>query len=129
VACSPGPKMVTDCAIKIVEGGCSGVEYKLDIHPPEAEDQLFEKNDARVLLGAKCNLPLNGTELDYTDELMQSGLVLKPTSKDPAAAAALLAPEQNKDRRRPRPEFIKVSRQIAWRRHRQLYYRVYRRPA
>ena len=61
--------------IEVVEGGCSGFEYKMDIHPPEAEDRLFEKNGARVLLGMKSILHLNGTELDYKDELMQSGFV------------------------------------------------------
>ena len=61
--------------IKVVEGGCSGFEYKMDIQPPEAEDRLFEKNGARVLLGAKSILHLNGAELDYKDELMQSGFV------------------------------------------------------
>jgi iron-sulfur cluster assembly protein len=61
--------------IKVVEGGCSGFEYKMDIHPPEAEDRLFEKNGARVLLGVKSILQLNGSELDYKDELMQSGFV------------------------------------------------------
>jgi len=61
--------------IKVVEGGCSGFEYKMDIHPPEAEDRLFEKNSARVWLGVKSILHLNGTELDYKDELMQSGFV------------------------------------------------------
>ena len=42
--------------IKVVEGGCSGFEYKMAIHPPEAEDQLFEKNGARVLLGVNSIL-------------------------------------------------------------------------
>ena len=61
--------------IEVVEGGCSGFEYKMDIHLPEAEDQLFEKNGARVLLGVKSILHLNGAELDYQDGLMQSAFV------------------------------------------------------
>lgn len=61
--------------IKVVEGGCSGFEYKMDIHLPEAEDRVFEKDGARVLLGAETLLHLNGTELDYKDELMQSEFV------------------------------------------------------
>jgi iron-sulfur cluster assembly protein len=47
----------------------------MDIDFAEAEDHVFEKNGARVLLGAKSILHLNGTELDYKDELMQSGFV------------------------------------------------------
>ncbi len=64
--------------VKVVEGGCSGFEYRMGI---AAEDQVFEKNDARVLLDPQSLndarvlldpqsfLHLNGTELDYKDEL------------------------------------------------------------
>jgi iron-sulfur cluster assembly protein len=61
--------------VKVVEGGCSGFEYKMDIDSPRADDQVFEKNAARVLLDPKTILHLNGTEMDYKDELMQSGFV------------------------------------------------------
>ena len=46
------------CAFRVVEGGCSGFEYKMDIDSPESEDQVFEKHGARVLLGAKSLLHL-----------------------------------------------------------------------
>jgi iron-sulfur cluster assembly protein len=59
--------------VEVVEGGCSGFEYKMVIDSPGTEDQAFEKNGARVLLDPKSILHLNGTELDYKSELMQSG--------------------------------------------------------
>ena len=61
--------------VRVVEGGCSGFEYKMEIGFPDADDEVFEKNGARVLLGAKSILHLNGTEIDYKDELMQSAFV------------------------------------------------------
>ena len=61
--------------VKVVEGGCSGFEYKMDIHSPDAQDEIFEKNGARVLLDPQSVLHLNGTELDYKNELMQTGFV------------------------------------------------------
>jgi len=61
--------------VRIVEGGCSGYEYKMEIGLPVPEDEVLEKNGARVLLDAKSILHLNGTEFDYKDELMQSGFV------------------------------------------------------
>jgi len=61
--------------IKIVEGGCSGYEYKMTIDGPVAGDRVLEKAGARVLLDAISMLRLNGTELDYKDGLMQSGFV------------------------------------------------------
>jgi iron-sulfur cluster assembly protein len=68
--------------VKVVEGGCSGFEYKMEIDSPAADDQVFDKDGARVLLGAKSILHLNGTEMDYKDELMQSGFVFNnPNAK------------------------------------------------
>jgi iron-sulfur cluster assembly protein len=68
--------------VEVVEGGCSGLEYKMAIGFPEAGDEVFEKSGARVLLGAKSILHLSGTEMDYQDELMQSGFVFNnPNAK------------------------------------------------
>jgi len=61
--------------VKVVEGGCSGFEYKMAIDSAAADDRVFEKNGARVMLDSKSMLHLNGTELDYKNELMQSGFV------------------------------------------------------
>ena len=61
--------------VRVVEGGCSGFEYKMELGFPEAEDEVFEKDGARVFIDAKSILHLNGTELDYEDELMQSAFV------------------------------------------------------
>jgi iron-sulfur cluster assembly accessory protein len=61
--------------VKVVEGGCSGFEYKMDIDSPEADDQVIEKDGARIMLDSNSILHLNGTELDYKSELMQSGFV------------------------------------------------------
>jgi iron-sulfur cluster assembly accessory protein len=61
--------------VKIVAGGCSGFEYKMIIDGPAPEDEVFEKSGARILLDPESFTHLNGTELDYKDELMQSGFV------------------------------------------------------
>jgi len=52
--------------VKVVEGGCSGFEYKMDIDSPEAEDQVFEKNGARIMLDSKSILHLNGERSSIT---------------------------------------------------------------
>ena len=61
--------------LKVVAGGCSGFEYKMAIDAPAAEDRVFEKNGARILLDANSAVHLNGTELDYKGDLMQSGFI------------------------------------------------------
>jgi iron-sulfur cluster assembly protein len=68
--------------VKIVAGGCSGFEYKMVIDGPTADDEVFEKNGARILLDPESFTHLNGTELDYKSELMQSGFVFNnPNAK------------------------------------------------
>ena len=61
--------------LRVVAGGCSGFEYKMAIDAPAAQDRIIEKNGARILLDANSVVHLNGTELDYKDDLMQSGFI------------------------------------------------------
>lgn len=63
--------------LKVVGGGCSGLQYKVDFDLPKATDKIFEKDGAKVLVDMKSLLYLSGTELDYKEELMQSGFVFQ----------------------------------------------------
>ena len=63
--------------VKVVGGGCSGLQYKVDFDVPKGTDKVFEKDGAKVLVDMKSLLYLSGTELDYKDELMQSGFVFQ----------------------------------------------------
>ena len=63
--------------VKVVGGGCSGLQYKVDFDLPKGSDKIFEKDRAKVLVDMKSLLYLSGTELDYRDELMQSGFVFQ----------------------------------------------------
>lgn len=63
--------------VKVVGGGCSGLQYRLDFDAPKSGDRVFEKDGAKVLVDMKSLLYLNGTELDYKEELMASGFVFQ----------------------------------------------------
>jgi iron-sulfur cluster assembly protein len=63
--------------LKVVGGGCSGLQYKLDFDEQRAGDRVFEKQGAKVLVDMKSLLYLNGTELDFKEELMESGFVFQ----------------------------------------------------
>jgi len=63
--------------VKVMGGGCSGLQYKLDLDQQRAGDRVFEKDGAKVLVDMKSLLYLNGTELEYKEELMQSGFVFQ----------------------------------------------------
>lgn len=63
--------------LKVVGGGCSGLQYKMDMDTEKNGDRVFEKEGARVLVDMKSLLYLSGTELDYKEGLMESGFVFQ----------------------------------------------------
>jgi len=63
--------------VKVVGGGCSGLTYKMDLDTPRDGDRVFEREDAKVLVDRKSFLYLRGTELDYSESLMDSGFKLR----------------------------------------------------
>ena len=78
--------------VKVVGGGCSGLQYKMDFDVPKPTDKIFEKDGAKVLVDMKSLLYLTGTELDYKDELMQSGFVFQnPNVKKSCGCGASFA--------------------------------------
>jgi iron-sulfur cluster assembly accessory protein len=78
--------------VKVVGGGCSGLQYKVDFDMPKGTDKIFEKDGAKVLIDMKSLLYLTGTELDYKDELMQSGFVFQnPNVKKACGCGASFA--------------------------------------
>jgi iron-sulfur cluster assembly protein len=78
--------------VKVVGGGCSGLQYKVDFDVPKATDKIFERDGAKLLVDLKSLLYLTGTELDYKDELMQSGFVFQnPNVKKSCGCGASFA--------------------------------------
>ena len=63
--------------VKVVGGGCSGLTYKMDIDQQRDGDKIFEHDGAKLVVDRKSFLYLNGTVLDYKDELMASGFSLQ----------------------------------------------------
>lgn len=63
--------------LKVVGGGCSGLQYKVDFDTQRVGDRIYEKEGAKVLVDLKSLLYLNGMELDYKEELMESGFVFQ----------------------------------------------------
>ena len=63
--------------VKVVGGGCSGLSYKMDLDQKRDGDRVFERDGARLIVDRKSYLYLNGTELDYADDLMHAGFNLR----------------------------------------------------
>ena len=57
-------------------GGCSGFSYLLDLTEQAKEsDETFDKHGIKVICDAKSYLYLNGTTIDFKDEVMGRGFV------------------------------------------------------
>ncbi len=69
-------KPVAGLRVKVVGGGCSGLQYKMDLDVERPGDKVFGEDNAKILVDRKSFLYLNGTELDYKEGLMQSGFSL-----------------------------------------------------
>jgi len=64
-------------------GGCSGFTYTLDVtDKPAEDDELFTSHEVNVVCDPKSYLYLNGTEVDYSDDLLKGGFVFNnPNAK------------------------------------------------
>lgn len=64
-------------------GGCSGLSYFVELEDHEKKgDRILEFDGLRVFLDLKSQLFLTGTEIDWTESLMQSGFSFRnPNSK------------------------------------------------
>ena len=57
----------------VKSGGCSGLSYELAIEEPGESDRVFESNGLRVFCDPKSYLYINGTEIDFSTDLMNGG--------------------------------------------------------
>jgi iron-sulfur cluster assembly protein len=61
--------------VKIVGGGCAGLEYKMDFdtNQPTAKDILIESAGVRVLVDVKSALYVSGSQIDFVDAMIGGG--------------------------------------------------------
>lgn len=58
----------------MVGGGCSGLQYKMDlVDGPADRDILVESAGVRVVIDPKSALFVTGSELDFSDDLQNGG--------------------------------------------------------
>jgi iron-sulfur cluster assembly protein len=76
--------------VGIKGGGCSGFSYVLNFaEAPARDDEVFDSQGVRVVCDPKSYLYLNGTEVDFQDELMGKGFVFNnPNAKDKCSCGA-----------------------------------------
>lgn len=83
--------------VKVIAGGRSCIQYRLDIDTRHAEDRIFEKEGATVFIDPNSVLYLNGMDLDYKNDPIQSEFVFNKSDViRHVNAAPLLLPERKK---------------------------------
>jgi iron-sulfur cluster assembly protein len=73
------PRDQTRLRVGVRGGGCSGFSYLLDLTEEAAgeQDEAMESNGVPILVDMKSLLYLDGTEIDFRDEVMGRGFVFK----------------------------------------------------
>jgi iron-sulfur cluster assembly protein len=60
--------------IAVTGGGCSGFQYQMTLDKdPRTDDRILDIDGLRVFVDARSLLYLNGTNVDYIDDLNGSG--------------------------------------------------------
>src|SRR5213595_2670229 len=60
--------------IAVVGGGCSGLQYKMDlVDGPANRDIMVESSNVRVVVDPKSALFVSGSLLDYSEDLQKGG--------------------------------------------------------
>jgi iron-sulfur cluster assembly accessory protein len=64
--------------IAVVGGGCSGLQYKMDlVDGPADRDIMVESGGVRVVIDPKSALFVSGSELDFSEDLQSGGFKVK----------------------------------------------------
>ena len=73
------PAGQTRLRVGVRGGGCSGFSYLLDLteEQPGEADEAMESHGVAIVCDAKSLLYLDGTEIDFRDEVMGRGFVFK----------------------------------------------------
>lgn len=79
--CAARENMADAVRLRIHAGGCSGLEYSIDLVPggegaQESERQI-DSNGITVYLDLKSAIYVSGSVIDYTTSLMRRGFVIK----------------------------------------------------
>ena len=68
----------TALRVSVEGGGCSGFSYKFDLADAADEDDVvLERGDARVLIDSVSLVYMDGSEIDFVDDLIGQSFQIK----------------------------------------------------
>src|SRR5260370_34163127 len=62
--------------VKVVGGGFSGLQYRVEIDCAKERDKVFQRDGAQLIVDKKRFLYMNASDMDYGEELMSVGFKL-----------------------------------------------------
>lgn len=69
--------------MRIIAGGCSGMQYRMDLaDTPRPTDTIVSRDDAKVFVDPKSMVYLQGSTLDYEEDLLGGQFkIVNPNAK------------------------------------------------
>jgi iron-sulfur cluster assembly protein len=69
----------TKLRIGVRGGGCSGMNYSLDLteDPAGEADETIESHGVQIVIDSKSLIYLDGTEIDFKSDMVQSGFTFR----------------------------------------------------
>lgn len=74
---SEKPDATKGLRLAVIGGGCSGLQYKIEFSDQQEKDNIFEKDNFRILIDPKSSIYLKGVVLDFKDGLNGKGFVFE----------------------------------------------------
>lgn len=63
--------------VKVERGGCAGLQYTMEVDQQRPGDHLSIRDDVRVLVDEESLKYLDGSEIDYVDDLNDAGFKVR----------------------------------------------------
>ena len=80
----------------VSKGGCAGMEYQMKLTEPEPDDTVIESNGVKVSVDSDSIPYLEGSTLDYSDDLNDSGFkLLNPNASRSCGCGTSFEPTNN----------------------------------
>jgi iron-sulfur cluster assembly protein len=80
--------------LAVERGGCAGMQYNMEIGTRTDTDSIFGEAGATVLIDAESHAFLDGSTLDYVDELTGSGFkIINPRAARSCGCGTSFEPE------------------------------------
>jgi len=80
--------------LAVERGGCAGMQYNMEIDTRSGTDSIFGEQSAAVLIDSESLVFLDGSTLDYVDELTGSGFkIINPRATRSCGCGTSFEPE------------------------------------